>query len=471
VQRVSVALPADLDTPVSAYAKLAHGQTHTFLFESVEGGERVGRYSFLGIEPREVRSFSREGAADSLAFVDAFVRSRMVLEPDDAPGFAGGLVGFAGFESVGRVEPRLRTSAPDELGFPEATWMDFDTVVVFDNLRHTLTVVGEIRARTLAELDRAYAAAARRIAHLVERLEGPVPRLHTTSGALGPLVARTSRAEFLRAVQRAKTHIRGGDCQQIVLSQRFDRAGDIDPFGAYRALRSINPSPYLFLLTLGDRALVGSSPETLVRVSGARGEEREVVVHPIAGTRRRGATPALDRALEGELLADEKENAEHVMLLDLGRNDVGRVARVGTVQIARDRVVERYSHVMHLVSEVRGQLRADCTEIDALRAAFPAGTVSGSPKIRAIELIQTLEPCPRGPYAGAVGYVGSNGELDLAIAIRTLLITKGRVSVQAGAGVVADSSPTAEFAETVHKASALLQTVERAVEGSGGRRG
>lgn len=242
----------------------------------------------------------------------------------------------------------------------------------------------------------------------------------------------------------------------------------MDPLRAYRALRSINPSPYLFLVTMGDRALVGSSPETLVRVTAPTERAPEIVVHPIAGTRRRGKTPAEDAALEAELRADEKENAEHVMLLDLGRNDVGRVARLGSVQITRDRVVERYSHVMHLVSEVRGVLRDDCTAVDALRAAFPAGTVSGSPKIRAIELIQRLEPCARGPYAGAVGYVGSNGELDLAIAIRTLLITKDKVSVQAGAGIVFDSSPEAEHDETVHKAGALLQTLERA---SGGRHG
>jgi anthranilate synthase component I len=456
-------LPGDLETPVSAYAKLAHGQTHTFLFESVEGGERAGRYSFLGANPRQVRSFPREAPEDSLAFVDAFVGSRLVLEQPGLSSFTGGLVGFAGFESVGRIEPKLQTTRPDELGFPEATWMDFDAVVVFDNLRHTLTVVAEVRARDLAELETAHRAAVRRVEQIVKRLERPLPRsLGREAHSLGPLVARTTRDEFLRAVRGAKHHIRRGDCQQIVLSQRFDRPAELSPLKAYRALRSINPSPYLFLVTMGDHALVGSSPETLVRVPGARGREREVIVHPIAGTRRRGQTEAEDRALAADLLGDEKENAEHVMLLDLGRNDVGRVAEVGSVQISRDRLVERYSHVMHLVSEVRGKLRGECTEIDALRAAFPAGTVSGSPKVRAIELIQKLEPCARGPYAGAVGYVASSGELDLAIAIRTLLITKGRVSVQAGAGIVFDSSPSAELDETVHKAGALLQTIERA---------
>lgn len=350
--------------------------------------------------------------------------------------------------------------------------MDVDLVVVVDPARGAPLVVAEARASSSDDAAAARADAEARISSLAAALRRPRAIARTgrsveRSLANGAIESRSTRGAFLAAVRAAKRHIARGDCQQIVLSQRFDRRGSVDPVEAFAALRAINPSPYLFLVELGARALVGSSPETLVRVSGSRGDRRTVVVKPIAGTRRRGEGAAEDARLEAELRADPKENAEHAMLLDLGRNDVGRVARFGSVVVAQRAEVERYARVMHLVSEVRGELRRGVHEIDALRAAFPAGTLSGSPKVRAIEILRALEPCPRGTYGGAVGFVDSGGALDLAITIRTLAITEGRVSVQAGAGIVHDSSPTSEFDETVHKASAVL----RAAELAGGRHG
>ncbi|MFO0617379.1 MAG: anthranilate synthase component I family protein [Polyangiaceae bacterium] len=458
VRRVALpVLDADPSDPLALYRRLRAAGGHGFLFESREGASRC---SFLGVGPRAIHRFRAGSKADPLRFMERFVGSRAVAPSDAAlPSFAGGLVGFLSFECVGRVEPRLATSARDELGFPEALLMDFDAIVALEPARREPLVIVEARTERggdeRATLDEARARGGDRGA-----LRRDVPEVGAPRLGLGPTVARTPQRAFVDAVRRAKRHIARGDCQQIVLAKRFDRAGAVDPVAAFGALRAINPSPYLFLVEAGPLALVGSSPETLVRVRGSRGGVREVVLKPIAGTRRRGADEVEDARLERELRGDEKENAEHSMLLDLGRNDVGRVAAYGTVEVVRRAAVERYSHVMHLVSEVRGVLAPGLTEVDALRAAFPAGTLSGAPKVRAIEILRALEPCARGAYGGAVGFVDSAGALDLAITIRTLVVSRGRVSAQAGAGVVHDSSPTAELEETHHKARAVLRAAE-----------
>jgi len=449
---------ADTETPVSAFLKLSRGKRHAFLLESVEGGERSGRFSFLGAGPRSVLSWRLGDRTDPLERIRAELATHQAVRVPGTPRFAGGLVGFLSYDAVKLFEPRVPVSGPDELGFPDALFMDFDEVVAFDGVRHSMHVIVEVRRADGQDPVALYHGALARIGRTLAALERPlrdrrVPRVPRAS----VLVPRVDRRSFEAAVRRAQEYVKAGDCQQIVLSQRFDAEVGVPPFEVYRALRRVNPSPYLFYLQDGDRALVGSSPETLVKL-----EAGEVTLRPIAGTRRRGRDAAEDARLEAELRADPKENAEHVMLVDLGRNDVGRVAEVGTVRVTALRTVERYSHVMHLVSEVKGRLAPGLDSLDVLRAAFPAGTVTGSPKVRAMEIIDSLEPARRGPYAGAVGYFDRGGDMETCIAIRTLLQNGRRVSVQAGAGLVYDSRPAAEYQETVNKARALFTAVAQA---------
>ncbi len=422
------------------FHQLARGARHAFLLESREHG-LVHRHSFVGANPRSVRSFRPTDEDGPLECARAWLAKNERPAIDGLPPFTGGLVGFIGYDAVHRFEPSVPLTKPDEHGFPEATLMDFDTIVAFDHLARRAWIVARAGADAMARTD-----AVRRA------LDRPVPARR--SQAKTDFVPRTRRSDFEGAVLRAKERLERGDGQQIVLSMRFDAASDADPATVYESLARLNPSPYQLLIRDGERALVGTSPETLVRARGG-----EVTVRPIAGTRPRGKTPVEDAALEAELLADEKENAEHVMLVDRGRNDVGRVASIGTVRVERFRTIERYSHVMHLVSEVRGALHPKFDSLDALRAAFPAGTVSGSPKVKAMQIIDELEPCRRGPYAGCVLALDPSGDLDSCIAIRTLFFSKGRVSAQAGAGIVFDSSPSAEHDEVVHKARATITAV------------
>ncbi|HKI95429.1 MAG TPA: chorismate-binding protein [Gemmatimonadales bacterium] len=462
-------LVADTLTPVSAYAALAR-PPFGFLLESLVGGERWARYTFLGTEPSEAwryrggrveawvpgGTWRDAGAApDPLADVAARVRPLRAVTVSGLPRFTGGAVGYLGYDVVRGIE-RLGTPPQDDRELPDAVCMLADTVVIFDNAFARAIIVANTRPASMGERDlrAAYDDAERRIGTLVERL-AQAPALPPLALADAPPVQATSpftRAAFERAVRAIKEHIAAGDIFQAVLSRRQDVAFDGDAYTLYRALRALNPAPYLYFLALDDVQVAGSSPEVLVRV-----EDGEVTVRPIAGTRPRGATREADDALAAELRDDPKELAEHAMLVDLGRNDVGRTAAFGTVRLTADRELERYSHVQHLVSEVRGTLRPGLDAVDALRAAFPAGTVSGAPKVRAMEILDALEPTRRGPYAGAVGYLGwGAAALDTAIAIRTATLRGGRAWVQAGAGIVADSDPAREFEETESKARAVL---------------
>jgi anthranilate synthase component I len=470
---------ADSLTPVSAFARLGRGP-YSFLLESVVGGEKWAAYSFLGVRPRAVfrarghtvEILRPEGAdfivadrreeADPFAALGAFVRELPTAVPPGLPRFFGGAVGWLGYDAVRWFE-RLPSQGPDELGLPEACFALTDTVVIFDNLRGTIKVVASVDAGA-GDPHRAYDEACGRIEGVLERLAAPSPLLPPLGvGRIDPAslpdpVSRTPRETFEADVRRVQEYIRAGDAFQVVLSQRFDlpRRG-VDPFDVYRLLRVTNPSPYMFHLEFPEAVVTGASPECLVRLDGQR-----IEVRPIAGTRRRGHTPEEDAAFERELLADEKERAEHVMLIDLGRNDVGRVAAPASVTVDEKMLVERYSHVMHLVSNVSGTLAEGRNAIDVVRAAFPAGTLSGAPKIRAMEIIEQLEPARRGLYGGAVGYLSYTGNTDLAIAIRTLVTRGETIHVQAGAGIVADSRPDREHKECVNKARAVVQAVEMA---------
>ena len=476
-------LPADLDTPLSAFLRLRPGP-YAFLLESVEGGEKWARYSFLGSDPLMV--FTSKAGRSSLRGPDGRVeplpsgnplralRSLMSrFRPVPVPGlprFQGGAVGYLAYDVVRYLE-RLPAAARDDQGLPEAVFLFTDSLLAFDNLRHRLLVIANARVEKTdaASLDRAYDSAAVKIGMLLAKLGRPTrtpPPL--TRPSVEPLLAlgedgftsTVDEVTFVERVRRAKEYIASGDAYQIVLSRRLDTTLLADPFRTYRALRTINPSPYLFFLRLGKTSIVGSSPEVLVRVEDGRVEER-----PIAGTRPRGASEAEDARIEAELRADPKERAEHVMLVDLGRNDVGRVSRLGSVEVTEFMVVERYSHVMHLVSHVRGSLAPGRDAFDVLEACFPAGTVTGAPKIRAMEIIDELEPTRRGPYAGAVGYVSYSGNLDSCITIRTIVCHGDRASVQVGAGIVADSDPKAEWLETCSKARGLLLALRFAASG------
>jgi anthranilate synthase component 1 len=484
-------LIADLETPVSAFLRAAWPERECFLLESVENGEQVGRYTFIGINPyKRIVARGRqiaisEGKETTHLEGDIFAVLREALSGHKParlagmPPFTSGAVGFFAYDAVRQIE-RLPELATDELNMPDACLLFFDQVLAFDHVRKQiwLMVTADV---TLATPEKAYADAVRRLEKLERRLAGPLPKLPKAKGADKLKVDyRTKKKEFLASVEKIKEYIRAGDVFQTVLSQRFDMQPGLDTFQVYRSLRTVNPSPYMYFLRFtpegdlggsGQRSsktkktlsapveLAGSSPELLVRVHDGKVEYR-----PIAGTRPRGASEAEDLALENEMMHDEKERAEHVMLVDLGRNDVGRVSEFGSVKVDRLMFVERYSHVMHIVSTIEGKLRNDLTAVDALRACFPAGTLSGAPKVRAMEIIEELEPARRGTYGGAVLYADFSGNLDSCIAIRSLLAKDGKGYVQAGAGIVADSVPELEHQESLNKAQAVIRAINQARE-------
>ncbi len=467
---------ADMETPVSAFRKIDDGR-HSFLLESVEGGEKWARYSFLGSRPieiirssdrrveiirngrRETRTFSHDPLE---AVKEVLAEYRPVPDPR-LPRFFGGAVGFIGYDTV-RYFEELEGRHKKGLGLPDIFFMVTDTLVIFDNVTHTMKVVSNAHVNGKSARA-AYDEAVAKIEALVKKLKSRGKGRSARAGGrkakkAAALKSNFTQASYEEAVLRAKEYIKAGDIFQVVPSQRFESRISVEPFEIYRALRLINPSPYMYFLRCGDATVVGASPEVMVRLEGGR-----IDLRPIAGTRKRGANEDEDQALERDLLADPKERAEHIMLVDLGRNDVGRVSEPGSVTVTELMVIERYSHVMHIVSNVRGTLtpRRDC--YDVVRACFPAGTVSGAPKIRAMQIIDELEPTKRGPYAGAVGYFGFTGNMDTCITIRTLVIKDKTAYIQAGGGVVADSVPALEYQETVNKAKAMMRAVEMAEEG------
>jgi anthranilate synthase component 1 len=465
---------SDLDTPLSVYLKLADGP-YTYLLESVEGGETWGRYSIIGLPCRKVyklhghrlsveelgHTTEQRELADPLAEIERLRAQYTVPQLPNLPEFSGGLVGYFGFESIGYIESRLaHWQRADQLGIPDVLLMLSEEVAVFDNLKGRLYLI----VHADPAQPQAYARAQRRLDELAFRLRrsGPSYPEVLDPKALEESDFRSSftREEYCALVERAKEYIRAGDIFQVVPSQRLSVPFRARPVDVYRALRALNPSPYMYFLDLGPTQIVGSSPEILVRLKHGK-----VVLRPIAGTRPRGKTRDEDLALEAELLADPKERAEHLMLIDLGRNDVGRVSKTGSVKLTESFVIERYSHVMHIVSQVEGDLREGLSYMDVLKATFPAGTVSGAPKIRALEIIQELEPHKRNIYAGAIGYIGWWGDADTAIAIRTAVIQDGRLHVQAGGGIVYDSDPITEWEETMNKGRALFRAVAQAAGG------
>ncbi len=473
---------SDMDTPVSAFKKLSESDS-AFLLESVEGGERFSRFSFLGSKPRMTVSghsgkvtrrlfdpdtgeskVETDEFTDPLRYMEDLMGTMRAPELPDLPRFFGGAVGYLGYETVRYFEPVPSTN-PDDLGLPEFFFMFTDGLVVFDRLTHSMKVVCCVKIDpqgSESDVKAAYEAAQARIEEIIELLRRPVETgtVSVSDDADVTVSSNTDKDRYLQMVADAKEHIFAGDIFQAVLSQRFEVPLSADPFDVYRVLRRVNPSPYMYYLRHGDLSIIGSSPEPLVTV-----EEGKVLTRPIAGTRRRGRTPEDEKRMEEELIADAKEIAEHVMLVDLGRNDVGRVCVPGTVSVDEFMIVEKYSHVMHIVSSVTGDLNPGVSSFDVLRAAFPAGTVSGAPKIRAMEIIDDLEVSKRGPYAGVIGYFGYAGSLDTCITIRTIITTGGKAFVQAGAGVVADSVAELEFLETQNKAQGLLKSVELAHEG------
>lgn len=456
-------LPADLDTPVGTYLKLAN-QPYSFLFESVHGGERWGRFSIIGLPCREV--VQAEGsqiirrvdgqvvetleAANPIEWLKNYSGRYRVSRTPGLPRFSGGLVGYFGYDCVRYIEPRINRAKPDLLGTPDILLMRADELVIFDNLRGTLILVAHAKCGDTADIKRAQ----QRLDAIEDNLANPLPPslVQPRTHASPQFVSGFTPQSYGTAIARIKGYIQAGDVMQVVPSQRLSAPFSADPISLYRALRRINPSPYLYCLNLGDHHVVGSSPEILVRV-----EDGEMTVRPIAGTRPRGSTPEEDQRFEDELLADPKEIAEHLMLIDLGRNDVGRVSETGSVRLTEKMKIERYSHVMHIVSNVVGRIRPELHALDALMAAFPAGTLSGAPKVRAMEIIDELEPVKRGVYGGAIGYLSYDGNLDMAIAIRTGVIKDGYLHVQAGGGIVADSNSVAEWEETMSKAGAMLR--------------
>ncbi len=466
---VSCELLADLETPISAFLKL-RDLPEAFLLESVEGGERLARYSFLGARPRLVVTYdgSVVRCSDGRTFPGPFLpAARALLRPyrqvpdPELPRFGGGLVGYLGYDLV-RDWERLPNRPPDDLGLPVCRMGLYDTVLAFDHVRRRIRIVANAFAEEGAAS--AYRSARERIEEVLERLRRPLVLPSSEPRPVPRARSNITREAFLEKVARCLAYIRAGDIFQVILSQRFALPiADLDPFLLYRAARAINPSPFLFYLDFSPVQLVGSSPELLVRLEGDR-----VMMRPIAGTRPRGRTPEEDLALEADLRASEKERAEHVMLVDLTRNDLGRIGRYGTVRTTELMVIERYSHVMHLVSTVQGVVQPGRDAFDVLQAVFPHGTVTGAPKVRAMEIIDELEPVARGPYAGAVGYVAFSGALDTCITIRTLVVRDGMGYVQAGAGIVADSDPEAEYRECVSKAEALVRAVELACTGGVG---
>jgi anthranilate synthase component 1 len=475
-QVVWTRLVADMETPVSAMLKLSAGRANCFLLESVEGGATRGRYSIIGIDPDlMLRAFGaraeishdpsageagyRPAAEPTLQAVRAIIAESGIRLPRELPPMAAGIFGYLGYDMV-RLMERLPTGHPDPLGLPDAMLMRPTAILIFDGVKDEITVVTPVRPRRGVGAEQAHARAVDRLTRVVEALDAGIDGA-ADAGPVDldvPVTSNTPRGRYLDMVRRAKDYIAAGDIFQVVLSQRFEAPFELPPFALYRALRRTNPSPYLYYLDFGRFAVAGSSPEILVRVKNG-----EVTIRPIAGTRPRGATPEEDAALAAELLADPKERAEHLMLLDLGRNDVGRVAEIGSVKVTDQFFLEYYSHVMHIVSNVVGRLSADRDALAALIAGFPAGTVSGAPKVRAMEIIDELEGEKRGIYAGCVGYFTADGNMDTCIALRTAVVKDGKMYVQAGAGIVADSVPEREHEECVAKARALFRAAEEAV--------
>ncbi len=469
---IAESILADLLTPVSAFLKLCDDDKSGFLLESVEGGEKIGRYSFLGRNPSEWIHFDGKqievSAYDTRETVDSdifsYLQSRLktyhVVPDPDLPYFSGGIVGYFGYDTVRQLEV-LPATNPEQLDIPQASFGVYDTVLAFDHVRQQIFIMTNVILEEGADLRKNYEAALGRIAEIKDILNRPlVVRSHRVEQNEVKIHSNFDREDFCRAVEQAKEYIRAGDIFQVVLSQRFSRPIAVPPFDIYRALRMLNPSPYLFFLRHDDRTIVGSSPELLANVW-----DREAVVRPIAGTRPRGGTDEEDLALEKELLADDKERAEHVMLVDLARNDVGRVSNFGSVYLPEKMIVERYSHVMHIVSEARGTLRPEFDAVDAFKACFPAGTLSGAPKVRAMEIIEELEPERRGVYGGGLGFLDFSGNLETCIVIRTLEVRDNMAYFQAGAGIVADSVPEREFEETVHKSNAIRAAITLAENG------
>jgi anthranilate synthase component I len=465
---------ADLLTPVAAFLKAAHGKPFSFLLESVEGGAARGRYSVIGMAPdliwrceKGAAFVNRNALTEPEAFVPAgappLTSLRALIEetrldvPDTLPPMTGGLSGYLGYDMV-RLMEELPATNPDVLGIPEAILVRPSLFIIFDGVTDETTIAAPVYPRPGISAEQAYAEALTRLSEVVDTLERPVPKLTGTMQGKLEQSSNMEEEEFLAVVETAKNYIRAGDVFQVVPSQRFEAPFPLPPFALYRSLRHINPAPFLFYLDFDGFVAVGSSPEILVRL-----RDGKVTIRPLAGTRRRGVDKAEDAALEADLLADPKERAEHLMLLDLGRNDVGRVAEIGSVRVAESFAIERFSHVMHISSTVEGRLRADCDALDALIAGFPAGTLSGAPKVRAMEIIEELEPSRRGLYAGCIGYFAANGTMDTCIGLRTALVKDGTMYVQAGVGVVADSDPHAEYAESVQKARALFRAAEDAV--------
>ena len=462
-------ISSDLLTPVAAFLRLAAKEKECFLFESVHGGENVGRYTFLGIRPHQTltascgkitiqRGKKRQTTSGALIpELKTLLTTRRTPPMEGLPPFTSGAVGFVAYDAVRSLEP-IPDKAKDDLHLPDAFLMFFDRLLAFDHVKQQVHIIATVDVEN-EKPKRAYGRAVLGIAMIEKKLMAPLPRAPRQKKSAKSVTAKhsVSRERFLKDVARVKEHIAAGDIFQLVLSLRMEFETALDPFAIYRALRQVNPSPYMFFLRMGDTHVIGSSPEMLVRVTGDRIEYR-----PIAGTRPRGRTPAEDEALEAELRADEKECAEHIMLVDLGRNDVGRVSRTGSVKVKQLQTIERYSHVMHMVSAIEGQLEPGLTAWDAFASCFPAGTLTGAPKVRAMQLIEELEPVRRGVYGGSVFYVDASGNLDSCIAIRTLVMRGKKAYVQAGAGIVVDSVPEAEYQECLNKAQALLRAVELA---------
>ena len=465
---ISRTIPADLETPVSAYLKIAQGD-YSFLLESVQGSESLGRYSFIGTNPSKIirmdggtatltetgEQKTRSYAGPLKLLEEELAKTDLAVMPG-LPRFQGGAVGYLSYDTVRYFEPRVPLPEENALPVPDAIFMFTDSLVMFDHVKHSLTIISYVSPH--GDVAENYAVAVAAIEDINARLRSAVPTVHGT-GIPGVATPNKTESEHHEMVRIAKEYIAAGDIIQAVLGLRWSRSLGVHPYSVYRALRMINPSPYMFYLNLADVQIVGASPEMLVRVEGSHATTR-----PIAGTRRRGTTPEEDAALAAELLADEKERAEHIMLVDLGRNDLGRVCRPGSVHVPTLMVVEEFSHVMHIVSQVEGELMPDKTAFDALRSCFPAGTLSGAPKVRAMEIISELEGTTRGPYGGAVGYFDYSGNMDMAITIRTMTVQDNTAYIQAGGGIVADSDPEEEYQEVCNKAASTMRAIDVAEE-------
>lgn len=465
---------ADMETPVSAFRKIDEGE-YSFLLESVEGGEKWGRYSFLGANPSVIfRSKGTEAEifengrveiikdiSDPLEPLKKLIKRYTPVEFEGLPRFYGGAVGYLSYDAV-RFFESLPDTSRDELDLYDSFFLITDTLLIFDNIKHRIKIVSNAHLEDGLTIQEAYEQAKKKIERIINKLQKPLKTPSSKTGKMltARLRSNFTKEEFQKIVRKAKRYVREGEIIQVVLSQRLQAKKTVDSFDLYRALRIINPSPYMFYLHLGKQVLVGSSPEVLVRLEG-----QKIELRPIAGTRPRGRNEQDDQRLEKELLMDPKERAEHVMLVDLGRNDVGRVARIGSVEVNEQMVIERYSHVMHIVSNIQGLLKKGKDAFSVLRAAFPAGTVTGAPKIRAMEIIEELEGTKRGPYAGSVGYFSFSGNMDMCITIRTIIINRDRIYLQAGAGIVADSRPEREYRETINKTKALVKAVEMVQKG------